>query len=191
MQLPIVLIGPMCAGKSTVAEGLSARLGVPRCGLDHARWDYYSEIGYDSERAKQIAEAEGAAGLIRYWKPFEAHAVERVLADHPGAIIDFGAGHSVYEEPELLERIRLALAPVRTVILLLPSPDDGESVAIANERLARLYEQEGQSLQPGILEMNAFFVRHPSNRLLATQTVYTKDRTPEETCEEIFQLLSA
>ncbi|HEU4326640.1 MAG TPA: hypothetical protein VFS21_26100 [Roseiflexaceae bacterium] len=189
MQLPIVLIGPMCAGKSTVAEGLSVRLGVPRCGLDQVRWDYYNEIGYDNEHAKQIAEAEGPAGIIRYWKPFEAHAVERVLADHPGEIIDFGAGHSVYDEQELLERVRMALAPVRTVILLLPSPDDEESVAIANERLAKLYEQEGETLQPGILEMNAFFVRHPSNRMLATHTVYTKDKTPEETCEEIIQTI--
>ncbi|GAB4210812.1 MAG: hypothetical protein OHK0022_44520 [Roseiflexaceae bacterium] len=189
MQLPIVLIGPMSAGKSTIAEALSAQLGVPRCPLDELRWSYYDEIGYDNERAKQIAEAEGAAGLIRYWKPFEAHAVERVLADHPGEIIDFGAGHSVYDEPELLERVQRALAPVRTVILLLPSPNDDESVEIANARLTTLYEQEGEPLRPGVLEMNATFVRHPANRLLATHTVYTKNKTPEETCEEIIQTI--
>lgn len=57
------------------------------------------------------------------WKPFEAYAVERMMADRPLAVIDFGAGHSVFEDETLFERVRVALEPFPNVVLLLPSAD--------------------------------------------------------------------
>lgn len=44
-----------------------------------------------------INHTEGFWGVQKYWQPFEAYAVERLLAEHHNCIIDFGAGHSVYE----------------------------------------------------------------------------------------------
>jgi hypothetical protein len=78
----IIVIGPIGAGKSTQARLLSERLGLPRCSMDDVRWSYYKEIGYDEALAKQISAKDGFLGLYRYWKPFEAHAVERLLAEH-------------------------------------------------------------------------------------------------------------
>jgi hypothetical protein len=40
------------------------------------------------------------------WKPLEAYAVERILADHQHAVIDLGGGHSVQEDPTLFARVR-------------------------------------------------------------------------------------
>lgn len=188
-QTPIVIIGPMCAGKSTLAQRLSERLNIPRYALDELRWGYYAEIGYDSAAIGPIAQSEGIAGVARYWKPFEAYAVERVLADGPRAIVDFGAGHSVYDDVILLDRVRRALAPYRNVILLLPSPDLDESVAVLNERLVTLLEREMGTADPFILAMNEHFVRHSSNQQLAKHVVFTRDKTTEETCDEIFQWL--
>jgi shikimate kinase len=190
MAVPIILIGPMCAGKSTIAQCLAEQLGVPRYELDQMRWDYYAEIGYDPAVVAQIAQSEGIAGVARYWKPFEAYAVERVLADYPKAIVDFGAGHSVYDDPTLLGRVQRALALYRPIILLLPSPDLDESVALLNARLVTLLEREVGTVDPAVLAMNELFVKHPSNHQLAMHVVYTKGKTPEETCEEILQTLT-
>ena len=41
------------------------------------------------------------------------------------------------------------------------------------------------------MDVNEHFVRHPSNGLLAKFTVNTKDRTPEQTAEEIAKLVGA
>ena len=98
--MDVVLIGPIAAGKSTIGKLLSAALGLPHCSIDDVRFGYYSEIGYDDPLAKRLYESEGFWDLHRYWKPFEAHAVERVLEDHPNSVIDLGAGHSVYLEIE-------------------------------------------------------------------------------------------
>jgi shikimate kinase len=181
----LILIGPMHAGKSTVAKLLAERWGIRRISMDHVRWDYYREIGYTEADQKAAYDRGGFAAMCAYWKPFEAHAVERLLSAVASerCVIDFGAGHSVYEDPALFERVQKAMQPHR-VVLLLPSPDRAESIEILRRRRDELHPK--QTGQP--TEVNEHFVRHPSNALLATWTVYTKDRTPQQTVEEIANL---
>ncbi|MBE7385390.1 MAG: shikimate kinase [Leptolyngbya sp. SIO1E4] len=177
----IILIGPMGAGKSTVGTLLAHQLGLPQCSMDEQRWAYYIEIGYDEALAKQKRETAGAWSVNQYWQPFEAYAVERLLSDHKNCVIDFGAGHSVYEDPLLFQRVQQALAPYPNVVLLLPSPDLEESLQILNER--------NKPMPDDILKMNEHFVQHRSNYELAKFTVYTKAKTPQETCDEILGLI--
>jgi len=190
MNSTIILIGPMSAGKSTVAKLLAEKLNLPNYSVDDDRWKYYNEIGYDETVASQIAKSDqGMLGLLRYWKPFEAHAVERVLADHSDCIIDFGAGHSVYEDEELFSRVQRALAPYPNVILLLPSPDLDVSVEILNARFGQLLMEEIGKIDQALFGVNEHFVKHPSNHKLAKIVIYTNDKTPDETCAEILQKL--
>jgi shikimate kinase len=172
----------MHAGKSTIAALLAQRFRVPRICMDDVRWDYYKEIGYTEADQKAAYDRGGFAGMVAYWKPFEAHAVERLLADHANerCVIDFGAGHSVFEDPQLFERVRRALEPY-PVVLLLPSPDIEESIAILRAR--RDERHPDQAGRP--TEVNEHFIRHPSNARLAKFTIYTKDRSPEQTVNEI------
>ena len=182
MNDDIILIGPIGSGKSTIAQLLSERLHLPRISMDDVRWNYYHEIGYDDDLARQKAETEGFWSLYQYWKPFEAHAVERLLSEYNRCVIDFGAGHSVYEDDDHFTRIQRVLAPYTNVVLLLPSPDPEESVQILNDRNESL-----RDMQPNI---NEHFINHHSNADLAKLVVYTKGRTPEETCDEIVRLVT-
>ena len=172
----------MGAGKTTVGKILSKRLGLKNVSLDEIRQPYYDEIGYDNDTAKQIHAERGMAGILDYWKPFEAHSVERVLQDYPNSVIDFGAGHSVYDDETLFKRVQQALAPFPNVVLLLPSADKDEAIQILNTRIP-------PDVPPEIIEwykeMNAYFVKHHSNTDLAKITVYTNGKTPDETCDEI------
>ncbi|MBL8164713.1 MAG: shikimate kinase [Anaerolineae bacterium] len=180
----IILIGPMGAGKSTIGERLAQQLGRPWVQMDEVRFDYYNEIGYDNNVAR-AKHQEGKAALFTYWKPFEVHAVERIVADHADAVIDFGAGHSVYEDPALLERAKRAIEPFPNVVLLLPTPDPDESLAILTERLRQIPD-----FPPEAFQLNDHFLRHPSNQELAKITVYTHGKTPDETCTEIMGKLT-
>lgn len=191
MNSTIILIGPICAGKSTLGKLLAEKVGLPHFVLDDNRWGYYEEIGYDIKMAAQIVESQGMLGLIRHWKPFEAHAVERAVAEYPNHVIDFGAGHSVYEDAALFGRVQQALVPIQNVILILPSPNLDESVAILNGRFTQLLQREVGEVDQELLRLNEHFVRHPSNQKLAKWVVYTNGKRPEESCDEILQRLKA
>jgi hypothetical protein len=132
------------------------------------------EIGWSQEEQQRIRDAEGFTGVYRYWKPFEAHAVGRLLAEHGDCVIDFGAGHSVYEDDAQFARVQELLAPYPNVVLLLPSPDLDESVAILRERT---------QVRIGGLELNRFFCTHMLK--LAKQVVTTEGKTPKETAQQI------
>ncbi len=181
MKSDIILIGPIGAGKTTIGTLLADRLSLPQCSMDQLRWDYYKEIGYDEKLAKHKRETEGFWGVYQYWKPFEAHAVERLLSEHNHCVIDFGGGHSVYEDAALFQRVRHALAAYPNVVLLLPSPNLDESLQILNER-----NQYVPDSKPNI---NEHLSKHTSNYQMAKFTVYTKNKKPEETCSEILNLI--
>lgn len=191
MNTPIVLIGPLGAGKTSVGHLLAERLNLPFCSVDTVREAYYQEVGYDNTLASQIAASEqGFQGVLRYSKPFEARMVEKILTDHHG-ILDFGASNSVYDDPDLFARVENALAPHPNVILLLPSPDLNESVEILKHRLIRMLTKAGKEFTEELFELNEYFVKHPSNYNLAKLIIYTKDKSPEKICDEILQKLAA
>lgn len=176
----IILIGPMGAGKSTIGEILAQKLGLPQVSMDRVRFDYYAEAGWGTQEQKETFETEGVAGYYRRWRQFRLLVVERILKENQNCVIDFGCGHSVYEEDADLERACELLAPYANVILLMPSPDLDESVAILRQQ---------NTLQINGMEANRFLMTHPSNQELAKLVVYTKGKTPSETKDEILQRL--
>ena len=180
-DLKVILIGPIGAGKSTLSRLVATELKLPCRHLDRIRTTYYREIGYDEAYAKEISTAEGFVGLYRYWKPFEIHAVERFVAEDGSAVLDFGGGHSVYEDASFFARARRALAPHPHVILVIPSEDQDESITILRGR-------RGPIVSNGF-DFDEHFVRHHSNYDLAKHVVYTKGKTPEQSCADIVALI--
>ncbi len=189
MKQDIILIGPMTVGKSTIGALLAETLGLPQRPMDDLRWDYYAEIGYDRDVELQVREEEGTMAVMRYWKPFEAHAVERLLSDFENCVFDFGAGHSIFDEGDLFDRVARVLEPYANIILLIPSPDLNESVTILQKRFQELHEWDG-IMEDGN-NIHEYFVKHPSHAKLAKHVVYTKDKMPEETCAEILALVQS
>jgi adenylate kinase family enzyme len=175
----IILIGPSGAGKSTMGKLLARAQGQPQCSMDDVRWHYYREIGYDEEKEREIRENQGIEAVLRYWKPFEVHAVERLLAEHHDCVIDFGAGHTVFDDDMLFARVEKALTLYPNVVLLLPSPDLDESVRVLTRRRP--------DLPPSV---NEHFVRHHCNHDLAKIVIYTQGQKPKETRDTILKAVA-
>jgi adenylate kinase family enzyme len=181
MRNEILLLGPVRTGKSTLGGLLAQELGVPQVSLDKLRKRYFAEIGYTDELAQTFRQAGGFLALMLYWQFFDVYSVERVLADYPNCVIDFGASIGICQSDEHFTRMQQALAEYRNVFLLLPSPDRAESLRILRER----DEDPPNDLN---FDFNGYFLNHHGYYALAKFTIYTKDRTPAESCAEILAL---
>lgn len=179
MNSEIILIGPIGSGKTTIAELLYSRTMLTYRSMDLLRWKYFEEIGYDREVASAKFHEGGFWGLYYYWKPFEAYAVKRILEDFCECVFDFGGSQTVYENDELFEQVRGLLVPYPHVVLLMPTPDQDESIHILHAR--NTYASEDQ------WAVNELFVRHHSNYDLAKHIIYTEGKTPEDTSAEVLQ----
>lgn len=179
----IILIGPMRAGKTTVSQLLADTLHIPNIRLDQIKAGYYAEMGYDVDHARELHSQGGLEKLLPYLKPFEAQLVERILTEYAeNHVIDFGAGHSVYEEADLFDRVQAALSAFENVIYITPCADPEEAIRI-------LHQRDLDDAESGLPAINRLFVTHPSNTILSRHIIYNQHQTPAQTCAEIMAFI--
>jgi shikimate kinase len=172
----LVLIGPIGVGKSTVAPIVASLTGRATVSVDEVRFEHYRRAGYDDARADAFLATGDVFGLTRYWKPFEADALEHLVRDHTDVVLDLGAGHADYPDGPLLDRVATALAE-HFVVLLMPSGSVEESVDFLRPRVGDQAEV--------VHELNRTFVESRSFRLLADTTVLVAGLTPDEVAAEV------
>lgn len=188
MRNDIVLIGPLSAGKTTVALYVSARLQQPNFPLDRIKWYYRFKNGYDLARGTVILRTEGFAALLDYAKSYFSMAdLECFLNEFRSGVIDFGASHSVFDDSAAMRDAERILSPFANVVLLLPTPDPDRNIEILSDRIRQRYSDRERDARivESYVEVNRRFVMSPSNTLLARHTVYTYGKSVEKTGEEV------
>lgn len=182
---PLILIGPARAGKSTVGQLLASALGRPFVDLDDVGEAFYDEVGQPlSAFVAEIAD-RGFAEAHRWWQPARAHAVARVLAEHAGAVIAFGAGHSHYEDRRFFDFVR-DLMNTALVVLLLPDAD--EEVALHELRERCLVDKGDDWVRDGT-DLLEVWVSSEQNRALADVVIYSTGEGPAEVKRSIVRWL--
>ncbi|MEQ1699311.1 MAG: shikimate kinase [Ilumatobacteraceae bacterium] len=184
----VVLIGPAAVGKSTVGEVLGALLHVPFIDLDEVAAPYYDECDAPVAALIDRAHADGFLAALRWWQPARAHAAVRVVADHPGSVIAFGAGHSHFEDEEFATAVRGALAET-IVVLLLAHADDEVALAVLRQRSVDERGEDQDWVIEGV-DMMREWVESEQNEQLADLRVVTDGRTPMEVAEAIVAALA-
>ncbi|WP_433445135.1 shikimate kinase [Nonomuraea sp. CA-141351] len=182
----MILIGPAAAGKSTLGNGLASATGRSFVDVDALGESYYAEVGWSMDKLRDRIQAVGRVAAEHEWEPARAHAVERIVADHPGTIISLGAGHSHYTQPELFRRVRAALRPVDHVVLVLPSPDHERSVQVLRQR--SLATKGTDWISRDGHDFLCQWVHDPGNRVLATTVLHTEGEEPEQSVSRLLTM---
>ena len=161
----VVLVGPMGAGKSTVAELLGARWGLPVRDTDR---------DVEAAAGKPIAEIFVDDGEAAF-RSLERSAVLEALRTHPGAL---ALGGGAVLDPVVCEALR-----GHTVVFL----EVGLSDAVKRVGLG-----VGRPLLLGNVRSRVKQLldeRLPVYRSVARYTVLTDGRTPEQVAEEVAALV--
>lgn len=183
----LVLIGPVCAGKSTVAELLAARHGVPHVDLDSIIRPYFeSSPHFDAGVYNQLAADDGFTAAYRYSEPTLAYALEHALRDHHDCIFDVGAGYTSFLDEGLHDRAATALRPFATVVLIVPSAREAESVAILRDRCRTARDMDW--IVDGV-DFIEHWVISDQNRRLATMIVHTEADPPSIVADRVNRVM--
>lgn len=157
----VVLVGPMGAGKTTVAELLAARWGVTVRDTDH---------DVEATEGRAIAEIFVDDGEERF-RAIEKAAVARALAEHDG-VLALGGGAVLDAET------RSSLEGHRVVFLSVGLGDAVKRVGLGS----------GRPLLLGNVRARIKVLldeRLPVYRAVATLTVETDQKTAEQVADEV------
>lgn len=177
----IILIGPMGTGKSSTARILS-------------KFENKEKISLDDR--KQLSKYYAKGKKFKNSKNFEFFLTTSVLGSlESPSIIDFGAGHSIYPNKNIKKLFEEIISYFPNTILLLPTKNivnpDGTINISENEKILmdRIkhdnYRFEGKGHTREKTEINAFFLRNPSNYKLAKYIIYENGKTPDKIALEI------
>src|SRR6266436_1856169 len=113
---PIILIGPMKAGKTTVGSLLAERLHCPFISLDCLERHYTEALGFDARLAYTLQATQGEWAGYSYRRQFFAEAVRQFLAEHASGVLELGGGHPILADETQQLCVERALAPFRHVV---------------------------------------------------------------------------
>lgn len=163
-----LLIGPMCAGKSTTADVLSHLTNLDRVSLDNRK-----QLGEYYDKVKNISD----------FKLRELFLTLLTLSNlKEPSIVDFGAGHSIQENPFYNYLLSNYLSKFKNVILLVPTQNKSLNVKILDSKLV------DRGVSPEARQNNVHFIMDGYNERVATKTIYTMNKSPLEVAKECEEL---
>ena len=183
----IIIIGPVGVGKTTQGQLVAKVLNKRSLSLDSIATEYYKASGFSQSHFEEAKKEVGYLKAYQQWWPSLAYAAQKVVKDYPDCVIDFGAGHSHYEDELLFKKVKKTITLNSIIILLLPCADLERSVTLLRQR--SIQERKRDWIHDGY-DFIEHWVKDYCNHDLATATIFTEDKTAEQTRDDILKAIN-
>jgi hypothetical protein len=185
-RFKLILIGPQGVGKSSVADLVAHRCGLPLYELDVHCFEHYRTDERFAKAADELGDLpipqalerifsriarDLGEDLLEYQEHLHLVAVKRALEEAEAPILDMGSGHCSYTIARNHDCLTRLLAP-HPVLCLWPSRDLSRGAALLTQRNRRS------------LSANEAALRLHRGREIAKQVVYVDDRPIAEVADE-------
>jgi hypothetical protein len=193
--LPIVLVGPRGAGKSTLAEALARALELPLRSADVEALSIYrshpvvaaidggSATGDEASRIRAVFERLRTQFGDDFEEQLHLRVARELLVPTFAGVIDLGAGHTTYADAERRRAVEGLLRALPNVVLIVPSDDREHAI---DTILARRRGTEPE-LTRAIVERE---LGELAGAAAATMVVSTGRHSIEETTLQILERLA-
>ncbi len=175
----ILLMGPIGVGKTSVGRELALRTGKRFVEMDEEKKRIYEQIGFSLQKCEEKYKKYGIIGWYQYQKPFELYSVKIVLEENDDAIVDFGGGHSVYDNEAQTREFLGLMRLQKHSFLLMPYEDVEKSL----ELLSKRNEKDDT-------ELNRIFINSATSRQAAKHIIYIGEKTILEIVDEILKYIN-
>ena len=149
---------------------------------------YMPMFGFEKKEAVEKYKSNNIEDYIKYKEPFRFKFVSHMITslDRP-TILDFGAEDTLFfgENREIIKEM---LSRFKNVIQILPTSNPSESLKILEDR----WQSDRSEYKIGNIydKVNWYLLNDSLNNDLATITVYTENKSPEEITDEIIELIN-
>ncbi len=189
MKLPLILIGPMYVGKSTLGNLIAKKFSLPFVSVDEMSDSYYLAMGVEEEELKKKKNSDNFLDFINLVRPYEVKIAAQIVYEYSDSVISFGAGHSYTSDSKDMSLLMEIKASTPNIFLLLPSNESDKSRKILDERIDKDVEFS-RELRESKKYLNIQFIESKSNREFAHHIIYTENKYPEDCVAEIIRLLA-
>lgn len=185
----VLLIGPMCSGKTSVLEPLLAKLyketnlirSLSVVKTDLIFPEFLKKTSYSYALHKKL-ERHSEMGAFRYLHKFTLEHTFHFLENMRNPmLIEFGGLSTLPLTSEERKRLKRAFLGFKNVVLLLPVKDKNESHKILRERWINSQRKNSEFLNL----INEEIVNDSLNEEVSTIIIYTEGLTFDEIAEEI------
>jgi shikimate kinase len=167
----IILIGPIGAGKTPVAEMIAADLKIKHVMLDLD--EYYTCVGWNYESEERAYES-GGVDLLRYFGQFTIPLIKQLIEVHPSAVIDCGGTDLVGVTEEDRQNIRESMESLglHYIAAIIPFETSEETEAYFTD-------------QGKLCKWNKYLISNPSYTQIANRVFYTHGGPLETVAKQI------
>ncbi len=189
----IILIGPIGVGKSTISKIIqkqNSEFGLVHMPLDKTSEFYLNYYGYDILKGRELYKEGRYQDYLNYRQPFNFQYIKRIFdnIDRP-YLLEFGGSDTITSTEEEKEELKSLFREFKNIVLLLPSKNKICSEQILEQRLIELGEDERKISFLKFVNKSLF--QDSFYEEVATFTVYTEGKTPEETVSEVLEVVKS